>query len=214
MAAILFSQMEPPAELEQEFNAWYTDEHVPVRMELEGFLAATRYRAVSGSPAYLAVYEIADLEVLESAEYRDVKERPSERTRNMLESIQGFTRYICEQTDNDGEESAGQDAGWLSVVAHSVPADELDQYDAWYRDEHTGKLLLGADWLRVRRYRVLSGDGPDWTNLSLHDLRNAAAMDSPERAEARTGPLRDALAEREWFGRSGRWLYELIDRVR
>ncbi len=214
MAAILFSQMEPPAELEKEFNAWYTEEHVPLRMELEGFLAATRYRAVSGSPAYLAVYEIADLAVLETDEYREVKEQPSERTRKMLGRVWGFTRYTCEQTVSDGDDAAAHDAGWLSVVAHSVPAAELDQYDAWYRDEHTGKLLLGPDWLRVRRYRVLSGDGPDWTNLTLHDLRNAAAMDSPERAEARTGPLRDALAEREWFGQSGRWLYELINRVR
>jgi hypothetical protein len=38
-------------------------------------------------------------------------------------------------------------------------------------------------------------------------------MDSPERARARKGPLRDALAGNEWFTRSGRWLYAQISAV-
>jgi hypothetical protein len=38
-------------------------------------------------------------------------------------------------------------------------------------------------------------------------------MDSPERARARKGPRRDALARNDWFARSGRWLYEKISVV-
>jgi hypothetical protein len=38
-------------------------------------------------------------------------------------------------------------------------------------------------------------------------------MDSPERAAAREGPKRKALVDRPWFGRSGRWLYRVLNRA-
>jgi hypothetical protein len=60
---------------------------------------------------------------------------------------------------------------------------------------------------------VLDGAGGPWTHLALHELASAEVMDSPERARARRGPRRDALAGHDWFGRSGRWLYERISAV-
>src|SRR5690348_13881925 len=73
-------------------------------------------------------------------------------------------------------------------------------------------LLEADDWLRVRRYRVPGGAGGPWTHLALHELASVV-MDSPERARARKGPLRDAPAGHDWFASPGRWLYERISAV-
>lgn len=204
---ILFSQMEPPAELTERFHHWYDSDHVPARLALPGFVGARRFEVVDGTPKYLAIYELESLAALETDAYRKVKSEPSQLTRDMLGVVEGFTRYSCEQVSDLGAPVLG-DA--LSVVAFTVPDADVAAFDEWYETEHVALLLLGPDWLRVRRYRVLDGEGGPWTHIAVHELRTLDAMDSPERARARQGPLRDALARRPWFARSGRWTYQRL----
>jgi len=208
--AILFSQMEPPTELTGEFHDWYENDHIPARMALPGFQGARRFRALDGEPAYLAVYELDDLEALQTDGYRQLKAAPSALTDRMLNLVHGFTRFTCEQIADIGEPIYGD---YLSAVAFAVPEEFTAEFDHWYEDEHVPMLLEAGDWLRVRRYRVLDGTGGPWTHLALHELASTGVMDSPERARARKGPLRDALAGNDWFARSGRWLYEQISVV-
>jgi hypothetical protein len=207
---ILFSQMEPGEGEETSFDDWYESDHIPVRMELDGFASATRYRALQGEPAHLAVYELTDMGALEQPGYLKLKQEPSERTVTMLDSVRGFTRYTCEQIFDSG--TPDREHTHLSVVAYAVPDEDVEQLDDWYESEHVPALLEADDWLRVRRYRVLAGEGGPWTDLALHELGSAEVMESPERAAARRGPKRDALASRDWFARSGRWLYEVLSR--
>jgi len=47
---MLFSQMEPPAGLAEEFHRWYDDEHIPHRLAIPGFQAASRYEVLEGEP--------------------------------------------------------------------------------------------------------------------------------------------------------------------
>jgi hypothetical protein len=208
--AILFSQMEPPPELTATFNDWYETDHIPARMVLPGFRAARRFRALEGEPEYLAVYELDSLDALRTDGYAHVKTSPSELTGRMLGAVHGFTRFTCEQVSDLGEPVFGS---VVSAVAFAVPEEDRAQFDAWYETEHVPMLLEADDWLRVRRYRVIDGEGGPWTHLALHELASREVMDSPERAAARRGPLREALVGRDWFGRSGRWLYERISQV-
>jgi len=208
--ALLFSQMEPPPERTAEFHDWYDGDHIPARMELSGFTGARRYRAVAGDPAHLAVYELESLAALETPGYRSVKSSPSALTRDMLSSVNGFTRFTLRQVQDAGDRVAGR---FLSVVAFAVPPQDEDVFNAWYGDEHVPMLLEAHDWLRVRRYEVVDGEGGPWTHFALHELRTAEVMGSPERMRARSGPLRAALADRPWFADSGRWLYERIASV-
>jgi len=208
--AILFSQMEPPVELTGEFHRWYETDHIPARMALPGFLGARRYRALDGEPAYLAVYELDDLDALATEGYLQLKAAPSALTDRMLGLVNGFTRFTCEQISDVGQPVYGS---YLSVVAFAVPDEFTAAFDEWYSGEHVPMLLEASDWLRVRRYRVLDGEGGPWTHLALHELASVEVMDSPERARARKGPLRDALAGHDWFASSGRWLYERISAV-
>ena len=172
MKGMLFSQMEPPVTLEAEFNDWYETEHIPVRLALPGFTRAVRYRECEAARKYLAIYEIGDLSVLESPGYHVVKTQPSARTARMLKSVKGFTRYTCTETYDTGD--AAERGRYLSVVAFAVPPAREAPLDDWYENEHIPRLMRAADWLRVRRYKVDSGDGGPWTHFALHELRSLA----------------------------------------
>lgn len=211
-AAILFSQMTPPPGEEVRFEQWYDDEHIARRMRLEGFSGALRYWQVrepeTPEPHHLAIYELDSLNALETPEYRALKGDPDAETEHFLSSVTGFTRFTAENIHDEGDVERHGD--YLFVVAFAVPEEARERFDDWYDTEHAPLLLEAPDWLRVHRYRVLNGDGGAWTHLALHELSSLDVMRSPERARARNGPKRDALAGESWFAESGRWLYEPV----
>jgi len=211
---LLFSQMEPPAGSEAEFHDWYETEHIPRRLAIPGFQSAVRYEAASGEPRYLACYFLDDMGALETAAYRSLKADPGERTARILASVEGFTRYVCDEISDTGPARARP--GCLSVVAFAVPPHDEAQFEGWYQDEHVGLLMLVPGWLRIRRYRVRSAsfDGPAWTHIALHELTGPEALERPERTAARQGPRREALASLPWFAASGRWIYRPIHDAR
>jgi hypothetical protein len=91
--AVLFSEMIPGTDWEDEFNRWYNEEHIPLRMGVRGFKCARRYKEI-GSRKYLAVYEMESLDVLKSDAYQQIKTKLSDLSKWMLSSVSGFTRYI------------------------------------------------------------------------------------------------------------------------
>lgn len=73
-SSVLLWMLEPPAEVDQEWNLWYDTEHVPALMEVPGFLNGARYRCETplrgeGPPRYLAYYELTARDVLDSEPY-------------------------------------------------------------------------------------------------------------------------------------------------
>ena len=56
-------------ERDAQFNQWYNETHLPELLECPGWLSASRYEAVRGTPKYLALYDLADAAALESPEY-------------------------------------------------------------------------------------------------------------------------------------------------
>lgn len=55
---------------EEDFNRWYDEEHLPERLQCDGFLSARRYLSVEGEPKYLAIYELESPEVLDREAYQ------------------------------------------------------------------------------------------------------------------------------------------------
>ena len=64
--------MQPPPTLEEEFNAWYDTEHIAERLAVPGFETALRYVCIDGAPRYLALYDLASPDVLNSPAYLKV----------------------------------------------------------------------------------------------------------------------------------------------
>lgn len=212
MKGLLFSQMEPPEGWDDEFHAWYEQEHIPARMAIPGFGSAVRYEAIDGEPRYLACYFLDDMAALETPAYDRLKREPGERTARMLGAVGGFTRYLCDERLDTG--AVEEPSGALFAVAFAAPDEHHAAFDGWYEEEHVPLLMRVPGWLRVRRYAVRPGSaGPPWTHIALHELRGTDALDRPERAAARETPRRAALAAHPWFGASGRWVYRPIRRA-
>ncbi|WP_158738119.1 DUF4286 family protein [Alteribacillus sp. YIM 98480] len=210
--SILYSEMIPERSWEEQFNNWYDTEHIPLRMKVDGFQKARRYREIN-SNKYLALYEMDDLSVMDSQQYKEIKEKPSDLTQRMLTSVEGFTRYVGDQISeqiNVQVEEDPYDAPILYPVMFEVPSEREEEFNDWYITDHVPTLLKNPNWLACRRYRIKSGEPKNWTHIALHYLTNTKVLESKERQEARKSSWRDKLAKEEWF-KGSYFLFEYIN---
>jgi hypothetical protein len=56
---MLIVAMNVLSEAEEEFNAWYDEEHIPLLKTVPGVLSARRFRSVAGTRKYIAVYHLS-----------------------------------------------------------------------------------------------------------------------------------------------------------
>jgi hypothetical protein len=96
---LLLTLTEPPAGKEEEFNAWYDEEHLPERLSIPGFLSARRWVAdcAPGEGKYLATYELESAAVLQSAAYLEKFKNQTPWSRRCLGKTVVFRRWACEQ---------------------------------------------------------------------------------------------------------------------
>ena len=71
---ILAVAMSVPASAEEDLAAWYTEEHIPMLLEVPGWRRIRRFRLIRAmdapGPDFLSVHELAGPEVLEEPGYR------------------------------------------------------------------------------------------------------------------------------------------------
>ncbi len=80
---ILLVANEPSPEVEEEYNRWYTEKHIPDMFAFKGMKKATRFRRIGDGPGtskYMAVYEFDSEE--------DLKAFP--KSPEMAEAIKDF----------------------------------------------------------------------------------------------------------------------------
>lgn len=80
---------------EDEFNAWYSREHLGDRVSVPGFRNGARYLALRGDPKYLAVYETDTPEVLSSPIYRERLNHPTPWTQRVMPHFRDTIRCTC-----------------------------------------------------------------------------------------------------------------------
>jgi hypothetical protein len=189
--AVLVAMMNPPAD-EDAFNAWYDEEHVPLRLGVPGFLAARRYRATEGEaagPRYLALYELASRDVLASDAYLRLRQEQSQRERAMLASIPMMDRRVGELVLDCPEWA--RDAPYQLIVCMTPPLGAEDDFVDWYRQEHIRMLLGVPGWRRVRLFRQVEGDGPAF--MAIHELETTQVFDRPEYTASISTPWRQRI---------------------
>jgi len=93
---LLLTLTEPPPAMEEEFNAWYDEEHLPERLAIPGFRSARRWVS---ERTYLATYELNSAAVLTSRQYLSFFENPTPWTRRCLGKSVVFKRWACEQVE-------------------------------------------------------------------------------------------------------------------
>jgi hypothetical protein len=97
---LLLTITEPPPAMEEEFNAWYDEEHLPERLAIPGFVSARRWVLADGAPGdgkYLATYELESPAVLQSAVYLEKFKNQTPWSRRCLGKAVVFRRWACEQ---------------------------------------------------------------------------------------------------------------------
>ena len=210
-ATVLFSEMSPDIDWEDDFNHWYDTHLIPVRMGVSGFVSAQRY-CDTDRPNYLGLFEITAPEVLESEEYEKIKSQPNAQTAWMLAHSLDYARYLGTEISDqmrDGAEDTSLDAPILYAVFFSVPDDRADEFNKWYTEEHVPMLLKCPDWQRIRRFEIYDGEPQPWTHMALHYLTDITALDSEERSAARETDWYKKLSEESWF-RSSYLIYERV----
>ena len=76
---LLLNAMNVTAEAEDDFNAWYDQEHLPALAAVPGTLAARRYRSgedAEGTHRYVAIYHLASPDVTRSEAWKAAVETP------------------------------------------------------------------------------------------------------------------------------------------
>jgi hypothetical protein len=119
---LLLTMTEPPAAMEEEFNAWYDDEHMAERLGIKGFRSARRWVAdvAPGEGKYLATYELDSPGVLQSAEYLARFQNQTPWSRRCLGKAVVFRRWACEQT-RPGDADPRPEAKFLFCVIADSP---------------------------------------------------------------------------------------------
>ena len=142
--------MDPPPELEGEFNDWYDTEHIAERLRVPGFLTARRIERRT-RPRYAAMYDLDSLAVLQTDAYKNVSgEKRSPWTARMLKVTRLFDRRLYEQV-LPGREKVRDDQPWtaLRVIAPGQGAarDVVEKHVQAMRDREggTARLYLGHE---------------------------------------------------------------------
>jgi len=99
----------------------------------------------------------------------------------------------------------------LLAVPMPAPADELEELDRWYAEEHIGLLLESPYWKHIDRYSIEYVDGASWSRLALHAIERADVLSTEAVRRAMNTPWRDQLAARPWFMDPGRAMLRLVD---
>jgi hypothetical protein len=79
-------------EMEEEFNRFYDEEHVPRLLRVPGVLSAKRAKSMGAGPKYIAVYEHESAQVQETALYKEAVD--TEWARRVKPHLRNFQREI------------------------------------------------------------------------------------------------------------------------
>jgi hypothetical protein len=98
--ALLLNAMNVAPEAEDDFNAWYDEEHIPALAAVPGTLCARRFRATQGPMRYVALYHLTAPEVVASAEWKKAVETPW--TARIRPHMRDRLRIVCSAYQRNG----------------------------------------------------------------------------------------------------------------
>jgi hypothetical protein len=171
---LLMVYSDVPAELEEEFNRWYNEEHIPERLAIPGVLNAARYEAVAGGPKYLACYELAAPDAWYSEAWQRWLQHPTEWSQRMAPSVIATTyirnlyRRIYPQ-DVPAETAQADMAPVLLVGRMSVPEGMDETFNHAYNTERLPLCLSIPGYIRARRFEAVMGS-PKYT--TVHEMES------------------------------------------
>ena len=186
----LLAAFSNPSEDEDDFNAWYDQEHVPLRLATPGFRSARRYKAATDEgPRYAALYDVDSPDVLQSEAYLKLNRERSAREAEIMARIPFMDRRVLELVIDGAEWT--DDAPYQLIVCMTPPPGGEDDFVAWYREEHIRMLLEVPGWKRCRVFRQVEGNGPAF--MAVHELETPAVFDHAAYERSISTPWRERI---------------------
>ena len=95
---MMIAMFDIPEDLDEEFNTWYDEEHIPEKIgRVPGFVRARRYRSMQGRPNYVCIYELEDIGVVDDPTYQANYTSGSTLTQKMKAKATTFYRNVYVQ---------------------------------------------------------------------------------------------------------------------
>jgi hypothetical protein len=91
---IVIVRIDVKPEMEEEFNRWYDEEHIPNLLKVPGILSAKRAINTGKGPKYIAVYEHENKEVQRTDDFR--KAVDTEWTKKIAPRLLKMEREVYE----------------------------------------------------------------------------------------------------------------------
>jgi len=174
---VLIAAMDFSNVAEDEFNDWYDLEHIPERERVPGFLKAQRWIGVESPRQSVALYDLDNIAVLQSAGYRAIGgENLSPWSKRVTAKVGRLMRCEAEQI-LPGDGVAPDGGGGLLLVAMTPAAGDETQFNAWYDTEHVPALARVPGVLCARRFKA-NGSGSKY--VALYHLTVPGVVDSAE----------------------------------
>ena len=186
IAAMNFSDV-----AEDEFHDWYDTEHIPERLAVPGFLNAERWLGISNPKQSLALYDLDNVGVLNSAPYLAVGgANGSPWTKRVTGRTKSLIRLEGEQLrPGDALAPVGQ-ASALLLIAMNVAPEHENEFNEWYNSEHLPALGAVPGVLRARRYR---GTGATQRYAAIYHFANPDVPSSPSWKSAANTPWTERM---------------------
>jgi hypothetical protein len=73
---VILVSMDVDPDRDEEFNAWYNTEHIPHLSTVPGVIAARRFHAERGAPAYVALYHVENTDIYAARTWVTANETP------------------------------------------------------------------------------------------------------------------------------------------
>ena len=158
-------------EHEAEYNDWYTNQHLPERVGIEGFLRGRRFRRVSDDPGqrYFTLYETESTATLTSEPYLERLNDPTDWTTQVTPLFRNSVRTACSVTASLGRGTGG----YGTTIEFGAAVGRESELRNWINDEVLPTLVLESD--------IVSA------HLFESDLQTTSAKDSTAEQAAMAG---------------------------
>ncbi len=150
-----------PADMEDEFNRWYNEEHLAELLSVPGVLNAARYEAVRSGPKHLACYELESPDVVQSEAFTSrprtewgSRVSPSIIGNPMISNVYEMVRPAALTPDIAERDMAPA----LQIGRMAVPAENEDEWNEWYNNIYTANYEKVSGCIRARRWQAVRGE--------------------------------------------------------
>ena len=187
-------------EVEDEANIWNNTKHIS-DLIAAGFLSAVRFHSLEGSPKYLHIYELPNLEILISEGYANVRGNDtwvrrlshgfSSHSASIYEQVLGFNVIHASkmpQSSKDSKTTIGTIVARNIIAARmNVARQSADELISWHHEEHIPQMLEVPGFISGRLCRKATNHprtpslDPEW--LSIYEIESAGNAHHPKIGE-------------------------------